>query len=253
MFAPISDTQLPNYIRVDNLPAGLTPVFDRIDHRTITVGLNGNASNHQNTDSINDVSIVFTDTALFTNGVIGNRVSASLQFFDLSSIVATGRFTEIGNSGQYAGKVIVKIEGDQFDLDYVTNPGDVNLRVLPQGLRPRVQILSRDTMEITLLGTALSHSPRENRDLQIEFSNPHIFESHIAPSSVGAIPLINADPPNLTVSGSFIEADDDIGVINSKITLSLSDEDFKKGGSLDRVITVRKSSHWFATFLSHGG
>ena len=237
-FTNITDDRLGSYIEIVDLPTALTPSFSRVDDKTITVALNGQASNHRLSDSVDNLQIRFTNTRLFDNGIIGSSVRAQIEFFDLSSVVAMGEFREIGNSGRYSGRVLVQIDGDRFDTTASIARNDIQLGNLPRGLSVDARFISTNAMEISLNGETTTHTVADNRDLEIIFANPNLFTSRIAPNNIQGIRLINNDPTQMVVNGSFIENDQDIGIIDNRITLTVSDDQFDNRANLENVVTV---------------
>ena len=244
-YTRIADDQLHNYINIPNLPRGLTPKYERLNDSQITVELEGKSTAHKRVDNIDNLQINFTNVGLFANGIIGEPLQASLDFFDLSSIVATGEFKEIRNTGTYEGRLLVQIDGDEFDTTYVLGRNDVIVETLPAGITSTARFISKSALEIKLEGQTADHAVSDLLDasgnvktLSVRFPNANIVTSGIAPPDIYNIKISNIDPSDLTLSGSFRESDEDIGAILSKITLELPTDQFDAGANLNNQISI---------------
>ena len=236
-FKTLSQEALNDALSFPDLPSYYTPSIRYVNNTNLAISLVGQAPNHRETNNSN-VSIGFADDNLFSTGIVAQGVNVPVEYFDSNSVIATGSFRESGNSGTYLGSVLIALDGDTLTTSSTLGTGDVVITNLPPGIESSARVLSSNTIEVILNGNTSEHDVADNRDLIFTFPNPSIFASRIAPSDLTNVPLTNNDPATYTVQGNFTERDDDIGAIDTRVTIALDSDLFESTVALFENISI---------------
>ncbi|MEP4596609.1 MAG: LamG-like jellyroll fold domain-containing protein, partial [Cyclobacteriaceae bacterium] len=143
-------------VTIGNIPAGLTPVMTLNSSTEAVLSLTGNASSHQGTDDVADITFEFTDAA-FTNSMVADVPNATgpasselgIDFNNNPFLTYSGNgFTElVSNDGSLDGSLLIALEGDTFqDIDSdgtLDAESQVIVGNLPNGVTPRISILDQ--------------------------------------------------------------------------------------------------------------
>ncbi|MCH8533392.1 MAG: hypothetical protein LAT65_21355 [Saccharospirillum sp.] len=108
-----------NKVAVANVPIGLTPQLIKTDANELTFSLTGNALNHEQSDSVFNITLEFLDAAF-----VGGDASG-VSNYQLSNISLLNVVTFSGGSGTAIDPFLI---GNKLDLQILTeNWGDENL------------------------------------------------------------------------------------------------------------------------------
>lgn len=160
-------------VSLGNIPSGLIPVMTLNSSTEAILTLTGNATSHNNTDEVANITFEFDDAA-FTNFAAANITDATgpantnlgIKFTKNPSVIYTGDgFTEItSNNGSVTGTMHLALGGDTFqddDADGLLDVGsEVTIANAPAGLTPKFSIRNN-----TLAGKEWTQVPvYENSD-----------------------------------------------------------------------------------------
>lgn len=166
---------------VNNVPSGLTPVISRLNDSTVSLGFTGKALAHQSVNSVNNISVTFSQSAFNGNsaGMISGTVNnIGINFMDsLALNYNSGVFKEsVANDGSIENSLTVTIGGGNSfanspGYNYVAN-GDAIVTNLPAGLTCSIINNSTSSASITLSGNAVANDITNNvYNLGIEFKD----------------------------------------------------------------------------------
>ncbi|MGE5371516.1 MAG: beta strand repeat-containing protein [Solirubrobacterales bacterium] len=168
-------------ILVSNQPAGLTVTAVRSGAHTITVGLNGNAAQHNSGNGVTNMTLAFQSSAFATSDaaqVNNTAMALSVSFSDPTLTYSAGGFFEAAdNTGSIdnSSPIVITLAGDTFtggNGDDLVALGKVTTANVPVGLTAVVTRTSGTTLSVTLIGTANPHFRGANTgNLTITFTN----------------------------------------------------------------------------------
>jgi hypothetical protein len=168
-------------VSVSGVPTGLTAQVIRQNSTRLNFVLVGNATNHLDVNDINNLGIVFNDSAI--SGAPANsfngyqNTSMVVDFLNPQAIAySTTTFTESSNNdGSIAASITLTLTNDIFTgangSDYI---GDTKVSVsgVPAGLTATVTKNSGTTLTLALTGNATLHSAANNiSNLTVIFAN----------------------------------------------------------------------------------
>ncbi len=244
-----SDVVSGGKISVDNLPAGLTASFTRIDDNQITLTLTGRAVSH---DDLNDLSNL---TVRFENGAFSNTARASLvenyvkddliiDFIDAvpSLSYSSGTLVESpSNDGSISSSITITLANDTFtgpDGSDLIGSGKVVIDNLPPGLTAVLTKTGPTAVVLTLTGSAAAHANvNDVSNLSVRFLDSAFTTtpaSNVTNSQKSDLVVDFASAPTLSYSaGTFIEADANDGSISTTMTVTLTGDTFAGANGSD--------------------
>ncbi|MEQ9305400.1 MAG: choice-of-anchor D domain-containing protein, partial [Marinoscillum sp.] len=243
-----------------NLPQGFAPVITLNSSTEAVLTLSGNAKSHQDDDDVEDLNIVF-DNSAFTSSqasAIANATGPAQSGFgiDFSDNTAevyyfgTGFAESPSNDGSVLGSLTIVLTGDTFQDPNSNNQleggSEIVISGLPDGLSPMVTLVSTDTAKVTLTGNALSHSYSDAvGSIGVAFLDA-AFTSNTAlavanatgPHMPAGFRIDFEDNATLSYSGSgFVESEDNDGSLVGSIVMNLSNASFQDN-DLDSLLDV---------------
>ena len=219
-----------------NVPAGLTAVVTGTSTTTATIAFTGNATDHNNSDEISDLTITFLDAAFTSStasevtGYEKNDLVVDYTSPSLSYDAAT--FIEVaGNDGSTTSVLTITLVGDTF-VDPGTHFTATNV---PAGLTAAVTGTSATTATVTLTGNASSHVDADDvSDLTITFLDDAFANSTASGVTNYEKTDISVDfnNPDLTYDViTYSEAAGNDGSIDTVATVTLTGDTFVVPGA----------------------
>ena len=166
-------------VSVNNVPSGLTLTITRASASTATLAFSGNAAPHTSAADTSSMEVIFNDGAFnegAASGVSGySNGSLSMSFFDPFSLTyATSTFDELsGGAIDNTDPMDITLANDSFasGSDFV-GEGKIVVANLPANLTAVATRTGGTTLEVTLTGTATSHTDGDDvSNLTFTFQN----------------------------------------------------------------------------------
>ena len=201
------------------LPSGLTASFALDSTNTVvTLTLTGNATAHEDTNDVSNLTITFTDAAFMIEGAATIDDSAyttgEIDFHDAASLTYDGEFTEsTANDGTVTGSITATLNGETFaDENVITDGISVTASNVPDDLIAVFARTSDTVVTLTLTGTATAHENGDDVNLTITFA-PDAFISNRGVANTSSNNAIDfRDASVLSYTGSFTESDTNDGL-----------------------------------------
>ena len=232
-YAPASSGTTAAGVTASNVPDGLTAVLTRTSDTVVTLTLTGAATNHANTNDVNNLTITFTDAA-FANETVAtvsgsSKSDIAIDFRNASSITYDGSFREkAANNGAVDGSVTATLSGDTFTADVVSG-GHVTVSNAPDGLTAVLTRTSDTVVTLTLGGRATSHALSDSiDDLTIAFADG-AFTNDAAATVVGSTKsdiAVDFTDIRIAYAGTLSETTANNGAVGGSITATLSGDTF---------------------------
>ncbi|GIP28398.1 hypothetical protein J23TS9_35280 [Paenibacillus sp. J23TS9] len=152
-------------LKINNLPSGLVPMIDRsADGKSITLSFSGNAVNHSEKSSTNNVSVIIHKNAINGATIDLSTPSFAIQFKDPTRIrVEETEVNETDEDNFQTGRIDevlhVALENGSFTPEIVN--GGVQVEPLPGGLVPKVTYVDDQHITVSFEGKA---DPNDNAD-----------------------------------------------------------------------------------------
>ncbi len=135
------DFIVSNKISLANLPTGLTGKVIKSNDSTLIFSLEGSATNHKNIDDVDNITLVFTDSAFTKYTAVENRADTisniAIEFIEEHTVGSTGDFAKIDSAVTAAENFdIIRIMGETFVENDIFI--DKTLRIIGAGARNTV-------------------------------------------------------------------------------------------------------------------
>ena len=230
---PVTDADLLANIDIDNLPAGLIPVYEKVDDSTIIARFDGNADPHFAYSVPSSLNVSF-NPAILQASTVPIVAQVQTEFFNPTPelTVAYGQFYEgIDNNGAIDTTVGLALPSgavlrDEVKQEFIDDPEAATRKYvrtynLPYVLTP---VLNYDPnfpeiLEVKLNGNALQHSPRDSEDFKLRLS-PTMFENNQSVTDLD-IPIEFYQEPTLSLFGSFRESEFNDGSVIGRVTINV--------------------------------
>ncbi|MEI7884577.1 MAG: DUF5057 domain-containing protein [Clostridia bacterium] len=219
-----------------NIPAGLNVTITRINDKEVAMKISGNATNHAQSNSINNASITFNAVAFSPNSVVlNNALTFGIQFIDIALSYVGNSFSEAAaNDGAIDAnsKIIASIDGSatlKFKTGTLIPSTDYTVVGLPTGLSAVVSSDNGSEAIITLSGKASAHLAANSvANATITFKS-----TAFSPASNNLTNLVQAfsvnfnDPGKITAdTNAFVESDSNDGSIAGQRAILLTNASF---------------------------
>lgn len=238
---------LASYVTVNNLPSGLTAVFQRnYNGDRLTVTFTGSATNHESSNDVTNLGFTFLDGIFQDNSDAADVVNYTtntleIDFTDPYPVLtySAAVFNEApANDGTInnLSPISITLQYDTFTgangVDYVAT-GNVAVSNLPTGLTAVLTKISDTELQATITGTASSHlDSNDVTDLTFTFQNG-AFSSGDASLVVDYLRdnlMINFQDPSSVVltygDSDFTEAAANDGSIDDTMVITLTGDTF---------------------------
>lgn len=243
---------------ISNVPTGLTAVLTKTSDTKVTLSFTGNASTHVDASDIANLGIDFAATAFTNNSTASNvinynRSDLTINFNNPATLSYSGStFNEdSGNNGGFSGQSItIDLSGDTFtgtNGDNFVTASKITVSNLPAGLTVVATRASTTSINVTITGTATTHSNAEDiSNLTFQFENSAFtstsLASDVSNSLKNDLALNFDDPASLSYATStFNEALANDGSISNTITVTLTSDTFT-GTNGDNFVSGGKLS-----------
>ncbi|MCT4642698.1 MAG: DUF2341 domain-containing protein [Bacteriovoracaceae bacterium] len=227
-------------IVVNNLPAGLTAVGQKINSTQIVISLTSNATNHANAHDISNLEFV-SQSSLFTN----NNTATNVTNYQLTGVTvdfedpyvlsySTSSLNEASsNDGAVSETITINLTGTTFTGTNGDNFAGTKATISnhPTGLTPVLTKNSNSQLTLSFTGTASSHADAQDvSNITIVFADGAFASGAAAGVDNSTKNDIAIDFRNLASiaydSGTFSESGTNVGAIGNTITLTLTDDIF---------------------------
>ncbi len=176
-------------VAVSNVPAGLTAVVTQTSATVATLTLTGNATNHANSDDVNNLTVTF-DNSAFASGSAATvtdstRNNLAVDFLDPMSLAySAATFAEAGaNDGSITATATITLTGDTFTGNNGVNfvgASKATVTNLSAGLTATITRASNTTATLAFTGNAAAHANANDvSNLTITFADS-AFSSGLA-------------------------------------------------------------------------
>ena len=205
----IGEALTPNvHYSVANVPTGLTLVVTKISATQVRISFTGNSEQHQASNNLSNVQVVFLDEAL--NGVpaVGvtglNGVNLSMVFLDSSTAVYSDTtFAEVmpANAGAVATVRTITLTNAMWSDSVMNNSAfTVNSHYtvanVPDGLTIKVTKISSSQATISFIGVAARHQAVNSlNNIQLTFLDAAL-------NNIAAIDVMGLNGVNLSIAFS---------------------------------------------------
>lgn len=236
---------------VSNVPSGLTPVLTRVSSGQVQLSFTGNATNHEDSHDIGNLTVTFNDTAFTSgsaNGVTNyTKNDLAIDFDDRPVITYPGLTFQEGvkNIGDITDIIDISIAGDLFAAGSF-DASKVVASNVPSGLTAVFTRINDTTVRMSFTGNADDHiSSDDVNNVTVVFSNnafQNVAAANITNSTKNDLEINYRDPYQITYSTStFTESINNDGSIGSTIVLTLTGTTFSipvTGMLADGMVTI---------------
>ncbi len=228
-------------VSVNNLPPGISASMIKTAVNKITFSLLGTAVAHRDVNDINNVTVLFQDSA-FENNPAANidgflKSNIGVNFLEPATLTWSSlNFVESSNNnGTIGNQITITVANDQFNGpngENFVSSGKVNITNLPAGLTAVATKTASDTIVLSLTGAAASHlNANDISNLRATFNiSAFVFNTDInlvENYDQTTIGINFYDPAILNYSaGSVTESVQNIGAITQTITITLTNDTF---------------------------
>lgn len=230
-------SDLTGDIAATNVPAGLTSVFTRDSATQVTLSLTGNATNHDDSDDIANLTITFADAAFTNNSSAANvtnylKNDISINYNAPASLsYSTSNLSEVSaNTGAITSTIVITLSGDTFPADLT---GDIVATNVPTGLSAVFTRNSGTQITLSFSGSATNHeNANDISNLTVTFSAAAFTNNTVAANvtnyAKNDIVIDFSDAATLSYSGLTLnEVAGNDGTITDTITITLSGDTFE--------------------------
>jgi hypothetical protein len=244
-----STLTLGTHYTLTNVPAGLTPVMTvNGGGTTATLTFTGNATAHNNSNDVANLTITFLNGA-FTNTTLASNVTGSsdangvidfIQAGTASITYDTTTFTEGAlNNGSIGNVLTATLAGDTY-ASSLTVGGNVLVSNVPAGLTATITRVSGTVATIALSGNATVHaSANDIANLTVAFQDSAFSvlpASNVTNATVSTLVVDFADVTTAALSysvGTFSEAIANNGSIGNSSVVTITG-----GGTFGATLTA---------------
>lgn len=228
---------------ISNIPEGLTADLNRVSDSMVEIKLIGNASNHESTDDISNLTIEFKGSALATNPTngVGNNIKddIAVNFTNHATISCNDEtYSELSsNNGsmvfedQWGEPIYTEIQISNGTFKEEITKSYVTINNLPEGIDYNVTRYNAEYLQISFSGSATNHLNSNDIDCSFTVAASAITGANFDLTTTDMIHFDFDDPGELflTWSGTnFREANNNDGSINTddKGTITLYNDTF---------------------------